>query len=376
MNKFLFLTIVVILVWGFSFVNPSGLGQMYDSSTKMFWLIGLWYLFSLRRRVTSLPYNGRNRELAFFTIFSFILLPLVVKGSWEGFTYLLTVPFVFCFAQKIIGIRFINISAYIVAGLGGVILLIYSRSEILSGWNDNAISMYGLFSFLYYSICLYGSLSKKEKYIGLAISVFFIYVLMNATNSRSGIIFIFLSVFMAYRGAIYRSMLMRRKFLILALNVPLFIALVVILLPNITLFQYLDQLSQQNFDKPLFNGRDILWLEAFQQLSHDYFLGAMEFKINYHNSAVAALAVFGVIGYICWYKILYRSLHYMQFYLCDDIVLGCFMAFILIYWQQSFDLGFISASPNMLPYAILGIGLGRVNTLRRYAKSKCHSTRL
>lgn len=376
MNKFLFLTIVVILVWVFSFVNPSGLGQMYDSSTKMFWLIGLWYIFSLRRRVTSLPYKGRNRQLAFFTVFSFILLPLVVKGSWEGFTYLLTVPLVFCFAQKIIGIRFINISAYVVAGLGGMILLIYSRTDILSGWNDNAISMYGLFSFLYYSISLYGNLSKKEKYIGLAISVFFIYMLMNATNSRSGIIFIFLSVFMAYRGAIYRSMLMRRKFLTLALNVPLFIALVVILLPNITLFQYLDQLSQQNFGKPLFNGRDILWLEAFQQLSQDYFLGVMEFKINYHNSAVAALAVFGVIGYICWYKILYKSLHYMQFYLSDDIVLGSFMAFILIYWQQSFDLGFISACPNMLPYAILGIGLGRVNTLRRYAKSKYHSARL
>ena len=55
----------------------------------------------------------------------------------------------------------------------------------------------------------------------------------------------------------------------------------------------------------------------------------------------------------------------MSYYISDEIVFGSMLAFLIIYLQQSVDLGFISDCPNLLPYMILGIGLGRVRLLQK-----------
>ena len=51
-------------------------------------------------------------------------------------------------------------------------------------------------------------------------------------------------------------------------------------------------------------------------------------------------------------------------YVKDVCVIGCITAFMVIYWQQSVELGFFAPNPNLLPYAMLGSLLGRINALR------------
>ena len=87
--------------------------------------------------------------------------------------------------------------------------------------------------------------------------------------------------------------------------------------------------------------------------------------INYHNSGVAAISVFGLAGYFCWIKFFSTNLNKLSYYISDNIVFGSILAFLLIFLQQSVDLGLIGEYPNLLPYAILGIGIGRVNNLKR-----------
>ncbi len=304
--------------------------------------------------------------ICILSILSFAILPILLKGDWDGFTYLLTVLLVYVFSQQKITGKFMTYSGYAVAGLGAFMMFVYSRTEILAGWNDNQISMIGLFSYLYYAISLFGNMSGRKLTIGVAVSLFFLYVLTNATRSRGAAIFISLSVIVAYWSSIARGFANKKWFVSFAVALPMIIALVVAFTPDLSVFEFLNEVSQQGYQKTVFNGRDGLWYNAFAQVPKDYFLGAMEFKINYHNSAVAALAVYGVVGYYCWHTTFVRSLSHLRRYIADDIVFGCFMSFILIFWQQAFDLGFISGCPNYIPYMILGIGFGRINTLRRY----------
>ena len=39
-------------------------------------------------------------------------------------------------------------------------------------------------------------------------------------------------------------------------------------------------------------------------------------------------------------------------------------AFLVLYVQQSVELGLMAPNPNLLPYAMLGLLLGRVNYLK------------
>lgn len=279
------------------------------------------------------------------------------------------IPLVYCFSQQKFTNFDLQTSGYIIAVLGIMTLYIYSRTELLSGWNDNQIGMIGLFSYLYYSISLFGKISFRKLSIGVAISIVYIIMLTQYTESRSIAIFIFLSLAFAYRGSFMKKQLKNKRVIFLSLSLPLLIATFVVLFPQLEIFQVLNKWSEQNYGKPIFNGRDELWLYTFNRLPSTYYLGDGKFLINHHNSAMAALGAFGVIGYVCWYKLLSKPIMFMTRFLEDDIVFGCLMAFMLIFWQQSFDLGFISSAPNMLPYMILGIGLGRIKTICLYEKN-------
>ena len=201
-------------------------------------------------------------------------------------------------------------------------------------------------------------------------------MMLNSTDSRSSSIFIALSVIFAYKGDWFRWLLKKKRFVFFALNVPIIISLICILFPNLFIFQYFEEWSMEHYGKSAMNGRDILWMEAYERLFDSYLLGEGEFLINHHNSGVAILSVFGVIGYICWYKILAKPMQFMRIYASDDLMLGFIASFFLIFWQQSFDLGFVSASPNMIPYMILGLGLARARELNRRVRMKMKQNRV
>lgn len=359
---------LILLVWIFSVVNTSGLGQVYETPTKTNIMILVWLAFVLYGNHEKLHIGGKNAKLTFFTVLSFIIVPYIKSGNWEGFTYLLMIPLVYCFSQQRISQFDMRLSGYIIAGLGIGTLYIYSRTSILSGWNDNQIGMIGLFSYLYYAITLFGKSNFRKISIGAVISIVFISLLIQHTASRSIAVFALLACVVVYSKLNIKGMIKKKRFVFFALNVPLIIAILVVLFPNIELFQMVSKWSEESYGKTAFNGRDELWLYTFNHLLQTYFIGDGKFLINHHNSAMAALGVFGVVGYICWYKLLAKPVRLMVNYVDDAIVYGCLISFLLIFWQQSFDLGFISPSPNMIPYAILGIGLGRIKTICSYGK--------
>lgn len=361
----LFFMSVVTLAWVFSLVNTSGLGITYDTPGKTIMLILLWLIVLLAMKDNFNKAIRTNGQLAFFIILSFVVIPLLTAGSWEGLSYLMMVPLVYCFSELKVTARVMRLSGYIVAGLGLFILLVYTRTEILSGWNDNHISMIGLFSYIYYSISLYGNMTGRKLTIGLVISLLYIYML-NMTDSRSGIIFITLSIVLAYKGDWFRWILKKRIFVVIALNIPLIVSLICILFPNLFIFQYFEEWSMKNFGKSALNGRDILWKESYERLIETYLLGGGEFLINHHNSAVAVISVFGVIGYICWYMLFAKPISMMRQYFRDDLMIGFLSSFFLIFWQQSFELGFVHSSPNMIPYMILGLGIARARGIHKW----------
>lgn len=364
MRKY-FNIITIVLVWIFSVINTSGWGIANDTPTKTNIFIIFWFFIVSCKSVQKLPVS-KNRGLFIFTLLSFVLLPVVIAGSWEGFTYLLMVPFVYCFSQLKFTEKDFVLWGYIVCALGWLVLMLYTRTEILSGWNDNQIAMIGLFSYIFYSITLYGKMSGRKLTIGLIVSAMYVITLIQKTESRSALFFVIFSVLFAYRGSFIKEYIVRKKFVFYALNVPLIIAIFFVLFPNFILFEYFNDFSLENFNKNAFNGRDELWLESWHRLLATNFIGEGKFLINHHNSAVAVMEVFGIIGYICWYKLLAAPIRYLSTVLDDNLVFGCLMGFLFIFLQQSFELGFVTPSPNMIPYAILGLGIARVNAIKRY----------
>ena len=360
----LFFIFAVVLTWGLTMINTSGLGLVHDTPGKTNMLIGIWCVCFVLTKRCFLKTITSNSILAFFTILSFVIFPLLTTGSKDGLSYLMMVPLVYCFSELKVTEKVMLLSGYIIAGLGLFVLFVYTKTEILSGWNDNHISMIGLFSYIYYSVSLYGNMTGRKATIGLAISLLFV-VLLFSTNSRSGIIFIVLSVILSYRSVWFKVLLTNRNFLFYALNVPLIVSLIFIYFPDFFVFQYFEEWSIENFGKSAFNGRDILWRLAYERLFETYLIGKGEIFMNHHNSAVAVLSVFGVMGYVCWYKMLAKPLLFIRDCLNDKLTLAFMSSFLLIFWQQSFELGFVHSSPNMIPYMILGLGIARVRTLNK-----------
>lgn len=362
MKNFLFI-IYVVLVWVLSMVNASGLGLTYDTPSKTNLLILIWFLIESRKyRVFKIL--QANSLLVIFTVFSFIIFPLLTAGSLEGASYLMMLPLIYCFSWQSVSEKTIELSCYIVAALGLFIIFVYTNTLILSGWNDNHIGMIVLFSYIYFSASLYGNLSFKKVTIGLVISLLYI-AMLSKTDSRSSIIFIVLSVILAYAGKIFRRQMSKRSFIFWALNIPLIISLICIFFQDLPIFDYFEVWSQEHFGKSALNGRDTLWIDSYNRLFDSYLIGEGEFLINHHNSAVAVMSVFGVIGYVCWYNFFSRPIRLVQKYLNDKLVFGFLTSFLLIFWQQSFELGFVNSSPNMIPYMIFGLAISRVRNVNQ-----------
>ncbi len=362
----IYLLILVILAWAFSAINTSGWGIANKTDQITIVVLVTWFLIVNSRAKTKLPLGGSNAGLSIFTFLSFILIPVVFHGSFEGVSYLTMILLVYCFSQSEVTKSFITISGYIIAGLGLATLFVFNRMDVLSGWNENQIAMIGLFSCLYYFISLSGRITLRKITFGIVISALYITMLL-PTNARSSILFIILAIAIIYTNNAAIKLLGKKNAMFWSLSFPLFLAIMVVLFPNFSLFEHIKEISTSEFSKSsAFNGRDEIWKEAFQRLPKNYYLGVGEFKVNHHNSAVAILDVFGVIGYICWLKLLRKPLEVMKKYLADEIVFGCLISFLVIFWQQSLELGFVTPLPNMIPYMILGLGLGRVNTIRRW----------
>lgn len=361
-------TISIIIIWIVSLFNGTGLGSAYHTTEYSDYIIILLavFLFLIRSQFKI----ERPVFVTYLGLFLlFVCVPWLKGYGLENWQYICSFVLIFILSQvnvKKLGLYYGGLAA---GGLGIVILYIYNYGTALSGWNDNNIAMIGLFSYLVFLIGFFNTKNYWALLILLIVTVYY-YQMLEPTDSRSCQLVVILSVVVMFLVRNKYTLFQNKKFIILCLLLPLIIAIVVCLISNSSMMPQINHWSMQEFQKPAFNGRDEIWQNAFQSIGSNLLFGTGQYTVStHHNSAVTCLVNFGVIGYIFWVYAFYKILKKGCNYVSDYIVKSCILTFLLMYVQQSVELGIITQNPNLLIYLPLGLVLGRIKYLKECERS-------
>lgn len=356
--KFLWETGWIIAAWFITLINYSGFGEKIHSEDYTFAFFALCSIIILTINKGKLVKDISERYPFYVIgiIFFFIIIP-VILGSGHGITYLSSFLVILFYSHFSPSNKTIFISGMIIAGFGLALMYEYKYGS-LNGWNDNGIAMTGLFSYLFFAISLYGNNKFINKAIGIIFTILYIQA-FELTDSRGSSLALILAIITIFQRPLVLNLLKKNSSLSFIYFSPLIIALITCWIATTDYFTQLDLWSIAEYDKPIFNGREKLWNRGLERLYDSYLFGIGKFDDNYHNSAITCLAAFGLFGYLSWVKCFISFTKYLRHYLQDSYIYGALCAFIIIYLQQSIELGFISECPNLLPYMILGLAIGR-----------------
>lgn len=362
MNSVIF-TAEIVLVWLSSLFNGTGLGDTYHTDRITIAILAVFsVILMLRRRQRTIP---RDIFSAFGgTALIFILSALFHGKGLSAVQYLCCFLLIYIFGQVKVRERAMRLAGLAVLALGTAILAIYNYGTLLSGWNENSIAMIGLFSYILFMASFYNMRSGGAKLLILLAGALMLWLIV-PTDSRSCMVVLAITMLLALIMRPCPRALRSRGWVIFFLLIPLLAALCAVIFASFGAASNLDAWSRETFGKPIFNGRDQLWLQGFRELLRQPLFGSGNIGANrWHNSAVACLTSFGILGYGFWLRCLYLPLKRGSAYLNDPVVTGCMTAFLLMNAQQSFELGMFSQNPNLLIYLPLGLLLGRVRYLK------------
>lgn len=366
MNSILY-TIIMSGLWILNLFNGSGLGQAYRTTEKARIVILIVFIVVIIIRCKERHFLMYRRNLFMFSGMAIIFstVPLLKGYGNMGFHYLFAFMLVYILSRigvKDLAIRLTGI-IYMIMGMG--VLYIYDYGSTLSGWNGNTIGMIGLYSFLIFLISFYNVKDTKIKVAIIAITIIYIR-LIGPTDSRSSVVF-------ASMAVLFALSILPRKFIMKTdkryywwLLLPLFVAIIVIIVSYGSYMKTLDLWSLRNFQKPIFNGRDELWEKGLKILRVNPLLGGGTLMGNWHNCVITVLVAYGCMGCIFWILSLQNILSKGRKWIDDVVISGSIITFIMMYIQQSVELGLVHENPNLLPYIVLGIMLGRVKFLDKY----------
>lgn len=361
----------IMLVWASMIINSSGFGVAFYTPeiTQLILTILAFIKWQEIHKQRVSGVTEYSNSFAWILVFvSFVILPLITAQCFDGLRYLTAFLAVYIFANTRTTQRTMAVAGLSIE-LGGLFILgIYSFTPILSGWNDNSIAIFAIFSFFFYGISIYGKLTRRNVVIFVAVSLLYIAALFS-TASRGGMVFILVAVLSLIYRAKFRRFVGKPKHIIYILSVPLAISLIVVAIANTSFYGRINAINLFETGKSLFNGREEIWIESYKHFIESYLIGTGELSFNYHNSAVACLTAFGVLGYLGWISIFKNYITRCLSYIDDYVVYGSVVAFYLIFIHQSIELGFIADCPMYLPYMILGIALGRARLYREQGYS-------
>ena len=357
---------LMVLVWVVNLFNGTGLGAAYQTTETARTIV---YVLSA---IVLLVQYKRNGDVfidkkVFGTFGAMFLLFVVVSyltgNGWESLNYLWAYLIVFLVGSKTVDETAVKWTGICYAVLGAAILVIYNFGTTLKGWNANSIGIIGLHSFLVFIIAFSKENTKKEKAILVIVTLIFSYLIF-PTGSRSGTLFSILTAAFALSILPRRLILGTDKKILTCLFLPLVIAIVVVLISFTPLFEILDVWSLQQTQKHIFSGREIIWQDGLKMLFQHLFFGTGKIYSGYwHNSAIACLTAFGVVGYALWISGFFIILKKARKWITDPVVSGAMISFLALYIQQAVELGIFAPNPNLLPYVILGVLLGRIKLL-------------
>ncbi|MBR4863353.1 MAG: hypothetical protein IKU07_02150 [Oscillospiraceae bacterium] len=360
-------TAAMVVLWVLNLVKGTGLGQTYNvlGITKLL-CVAVAVVCAMRKIRRERPLRTNRQE--FFTV---LLMGVVFIGSslshgsqTDAFDYLWTYLLVFILSETRPTRSALLLTGLAYAVMGLVVLTAYTYTDILKGWDGNSVAMVGLNSFLIFLVPYFGIRNVRSKLILIGAGIIF-GILFWQTNSRSCILAAAVTLLLFFGILPTRGLLASQRMQLVMLLVPLFVAAFVAILTSAWDLAALDAWSMENFNKPIFNGRDQVWVEGFRLLGNNHWFGTGNINAGYwHNSALACLTAFGLVGYSLWTNLFRICLAHGIPYRKDPCTAGLMVAFTVIVLQQSVELGLMASNPNILPYAILGILLGRINLLR------------
>lgn len=366
-NSILFIFFTTFL-WVINLFNGTGLGNLYNTteSTRLLLILIGVFLILIRLKCSRILIKDMYLFASILAMFIVFTAVTVFKGQGiKSVDYLWIFMIVFIISARAISLFDIKVVSLFIGILGGVILFLNSYTNIFAGWNGNTIGMIGLHSYLIFIIPFYRTKIIFEKII-LLITTFLYSVFVLPTESRSSMLFAIIAL-VFYLIGINVNLFFKRKILILlVLLLPIIIAAVVSLISNSIFIDDLNRWSYNTFEKPIFNGRDEIWKYGFELIYENTFFGTGKLYSGYwHNSAISCLVSFGVIGYLFWINSFYSILKVSSKCANDVVISGCTISFLILFAQQSVELGIFGPNPNFLPYIILGLMLGRLKYLRR-----------
>lgn len=364
--KSILYVVIMVLLWCANLFNGTGLGTAYQTSEKLRGLIFLLFFFILLIRCKR---GYEHTKKIDFIIFSSMSCLFIASSYFQGYAkmgvhYLSVFALIYVLSKLKVNERAVRMTGFVYFILGVAVLYIFNYGTVFAGWNPNTIGMIGLYSYLIFMIPYYSSQKSNFTKIFLIIATFLYMSLIQPTDSRSCTWFAAIAVLFAL-SIIPKTMIVQtnKKYFWLLL-VPFFVAIIVVLISKGSYMQTLDLWSMEKFKKPIFNGRDILWENGFQVLLQNFIFGSGSLAGNWHNCMIGILTAYGVIGGVLWILALNTIIKKGRNWLNDVIVPGCIISFFIMYLQQSVELGLVHESPNLLPYIVLGMMLGRVNFLK------------
>lgn len=363
----IFYTIGMVLLWAVNLLNGTGLGAAYRTSEYAriaVLVVVLLCLASRARKEGGVFVEKRYFNVAAPLMILFIASSMIHGQKFMSIDYLWVFMIVYILSMAKPTMNALRLTAICYGALGLAILWSFNYTDALKGWNPNSIAMIGFFSFLVFTIPFFG-MSDWHSFLMLpAVGGAYAYLIW-PTDSRSCSFAIVIALILVLGLLPARKVITSSAGVFLVLLVPLMIAVLGCMFSALGDATQLGAWSEQIFGKSLFNGRDTAWMQGFQQLMRTPFFGNGYIDSGiYHNSAVACLAAYGIIGYYLWLRLFHTILMDGRRYVGDTCVAGGITAFLVLFCQQAVELGIFASNPNLIPYVILGIVLGRVNYLR------------
>lgn len=354
---------LALVLWGVGLSYGSGWGQAHQIYEKtMYATVSCGFLYVL------LTGKIRYVELKTLLVLLFLVFQNIYTYMEHGTTYaeyIWLYLIVYLIAQFRLTQKQLTLIGIVYGILGGAVLYVANYTSVLSGWDGNSISMIAFFSYTVFAAG-FSNLRKFGKLIiFFAYSLAYFY-LLDSLDSRSSILF---SVFLLLGiwGIIpLKKMLHSRGATNIMFLFPLVVALFVVLIRNESFVAELNAWSYETFQKPIFNGRDGIWYSGFQSWKENWLLGTGNFGGNWHNSAVTCLVGAGATGYIVWLNSLNSCCKIGRKWLADPGVFGLLSAFMVIWLQQSVELGLIQTRGNPIPFVALGLLFARIHTLEEF----------
>lgn len=352
---------IMILVWLLSLVYGSGIGQAYDvyGKAKLLVLALAAYQLLIRRRV-------RYVKKDIFLVIAYLFFSTLITSVLYAHN---TLDFLWMYIlMALIGLMPVEEGPMMVVSvaygaLGMLVLFIYNYGTVFSGWNENSLAMIGFFSFCV-MIVGFNRVRDFRVLICLLVYAAMYFVLLEVLNSRGSVLFAIVLLLGVFGILPFQRWFKNKRKILIIMLIPLLIAIFVVLIRNAGIVDKLESWSYETFNKPIFNGRDELWYQGFMDwMKHPVFGNGNLSAANWHNSAVTMLVGGGLVGYFVWLIKTRDILAYGCPWIRDGIVFGLIAGILGIWLQQTVELSLVANHANAIPYAMMGLLLGRVRTL-------------